>query len=345
MTASLMPEVRRYGIYDTPVYTATMHLRARFESDDLAGLIPTANGAVHPDRVELRVPLTDVRGLREVGRILVNGTERKPIPGAALAGMKSIAVALPVEALDAPIVVEMDLVVAGTEQIQFLPLARTTVLKVDAAWGDPSFIGAFLPASRTVEDERFSAQWQVLELNRGYGQRWQESDVVANGSLAQSAFGVTLYQPAGVYQRNERAGKYGVLFIALSFVAFFLFEVLGRLRVHPVQYLLVGLALTTFYLVLLALSEQIGFSLAYAAAAGAVVLMVGGYAAAVLSTRRGGAMLGACLAVVYALLYGLVVSEQYSLLIGAVTLLAVVALLMFLTRKVDWYGYSRPEPA
>jgi inner membrane protein len=342
MTASLVPELRRYGIYDTPVYTATMHLRARFEVDDLAGLRPTGAGAVAPDRVELRLPLTDVRGLREVSRIRVNGSDAKPTPGATLAGMKSIAIALPIDALDAAIDVEMDLVVAGTEQILFLPLARTTVLKLDAAWGDPSFIGAFLPASRVVETERFGAQWQVLELNRGYGQRWSETDIVASNALAQSAFGVTLYQPAGVYQRNERAGKYGVLFIALSFVAFFLFEVLGRLRVHPVQYLLVGLALTTFYLVLLALSEQIGFSLAYAAAAGAVVLMVGGYAAAVLSTRRGGVMLGACLAVVYALLYGLVVSEQYSLLIGAVALLAVVALLMFLTRRVDWYGYARP---
>src|SRR5262249_26911653 len=141
-----------------------------------------------------------------------------------------------------------------------------------------------------------------------------------------------------------RAGKYGILFVALTFVAFFLFEILKKLRVHPVQYLLVGLALTTFYVVLLALSEQIGFAWAYLAAATSVVLMVGGYAAAVLGARRAGAVLACVLALVYALLYGLVVSEQYSLLMGAIALLAVVGALMYLTRKVDWYAYAAPDP-
>ena len=165
-------------------------------------------------------------------------------------------------------------------------------------------------------------------------------------NLSAAAFGVALYQPAGVYQRNERAGKYGVLFIALTFVAFFLFEVLKKLRVHPVQYLLVGLALTTFYVVLLALSEQIGFGFAYLIAAVAVVAIVAGYAGAVLRARRAGLILGAALALVYALLYGLIVSEQYSLLMGALALLAVVAALMYLTRKVDWYtGVAALAPA
>jgi inner membrane protein len=127
-----------------------------------------------------------------------------------------------------------------------------------------------------------------------------------------------------------------VLFIALTFVAFFLFEVLKKLRVHPVQYLLVGLALTTFYVVLLAMSEKFGFALAYLSAAAAVVALIGGYASAVLHTRRAGAMLGAALALIYALLYGLIISEQYSLLMGAAALLAVVAALMYLTRHVDW---------
>ncbi len=135
-----------------------------------------------------------------------------------------------------------------------------------------------------------------------------------------------------------RAGKYGVLFIALTFVAFFLFEVLRGLRVHPVQYLLVGLALCTFYVVLLALSEQVGFGLAYALAAAAVVAMVGGYAGVVLATRRAGLVLGALLALIYALLYGLVASEDYALLMGSLALLAAIAALMYLTRRVDWYA-------
>ncbi|HZX69369.1 MAG TPA: inner membrane CreD family protein, partial [Rhodanobacter sp.] len=146
--------------------------------------------------------------------------------------------------------------------------------------------------------------------------------------------------PVDVYQRNVRAGKYGLLFIAMTFVAFFLFEVLKRLRVHPVQYLLVGAALATFYVVLLALSEQIGFGPAYALAAAAVALLVGGYAMAVLHARRAGLLLGGVLGLIYAMLYGLIAAEQYALLIGALVLLAMVGLMMYLTRRIDWYAYA-----
>ena len=177
------------------------------------------------------------------------------------------------------------------------------------------------------------------DLNRRIAQRWHEREA---GSIAldASAFGVALVQRASPYQQNVRAGKYGVLFIALTFVAFFLFEVLRGLRVHPVQYLLVGLALCTFYVVLLALSEQAGFAWAYVVAAAASVAMIGGYAVAVLRQRRAGWMLGGLLGLVYALLYGLVTSEDHALLMGALALLATVALLMYLTRRVDWYAMA-----
>jgi inner membrane protein len=140
-----------------------------------------------------------------------------------------------------------------------------------------------------------------------------------------------------VYQQNDRAGKYALLFIAMTFVVFFLYEVLQRLRVHPVQYLLVGAAMVVFYVLLLALSEQLGFALAYLLAALAVVGIIAGYASAVLRARRAGWTLGIVLALLYAVLYGLIGAEQYALLIGAVVLLAVVALLMYLTRHIDWY--------
>lgn len=336
--AGLDIESRAYGIYETPVYKAAVKLSARFAPEDLAEL----RGAIADDsaRLELRLPLSDVRGLREVRSFSLNGVPARLQPGLQILGFSTAALALDKSVLNAPLALELDMIVAGTERLQFLPLARTTDLSVQAPWGDPSFIGAFLPARHQVEADSFQANWQVLELNRGYGQQWDVGEV-DDAHLAASAFGVALYQPASVYQQNERAGKYGVLFIALSFVAFFLFEVLKKLRVHPVQYLLIGVSLCTFYLLLLALSEQIGFGAAYTVAAAAVALMVGGYAAAVLSTRQAGLMLGGSLVVVYGLLYGLVASERYSLLIGSVALVAVVALLMYLTRQVDWYGEGR----
>lgn len=147
-----------------------------------------------------------------------------------------------------------------------------------------------------------------------------------------------------MYQRNVRAGKYGLLFVTLTFVAFFLFEVLKRLRVHPVQYLLVGAALASFYVLLLALSEQIGFGLAYAVAAASVIVIIGGYAGAVLGARRAGMLLGGALALVYAMLYVVLAAEAYALLIGAIVLVITVALLMYLTRRIDWYA-SMPAAA
>lgn len=339
--ATLRTATRAYGIYATPVYTAGIDMSARFETDDLAVLREVA--AQGAGKLELRLPLSDVRGLREVRAVRINGQEHRLQPGSITAGYATAAVVLEAPLLQAPITLELSLDLAGTESIQFLPLGRTTQLKLAADWGDPSFTGAFLPVRHEVAEQRFDASWQVLELNRGYGQHWDDGEPEA-ARIAASAFGATLYQPASIYQQNERAGKYGVLFIALSFVAFFLFEVLKKLRVHPVQYLLIGVALCTFYVLLLALSEQIGFGAAYALAAAAVALLVGGYAAAVLSTRRAGLVLGGSLCLVYGLLYGLVVSEQYSLLIGALALLAVIALLMYLTRRVDWYGESRAAP-
>ena len=334
---TLAPETRSYGIYDAPVYTATLKLSGSFLASDLKALA-AAETTYFWERAELRLPVSDVRGIRRISALRVGANSYHFAPGEGGVGNTSaIAVALDPSKLDGEqIPFDIDLTLAGTQSLELIPLARRVDASLGAPWPDPSFFGAFLPAERRVDAKSFQAQWQVLDLNRSFGQHWQQ-DAQHNNDIASAAFGVALYRPVSIYQQNERAGKYGVLFIALTFVAFFLFEVLKKLRVHPVQYLLIGVALSTFYLVLLALSEQIGFALAYLAAAVAVIALVAGYAAAVLHARRAGVVLGAMLSLVYALLYGLIVSEQYSLLMGALALLAIVAALMYLTRRIDWY--------
>jgi inner membrane protein len=349
---TLAPEIRSYGIYSTPVYLVELKISGRFLTRDARSLGEAARAARASDvpettylfdQAELRLPVADVRGIRRISALRMDDKEYTfgPSSGGAMR-----AVGLPIDLSqwsgDAH-AFSLDLTLAGTASLRFLPLARHTEASVAAPWPNPSFGGAFLPDKRKVDEKGFDAHWQVLDLNRSYGQHWQE-DASRQIDPGVASFGVNLYQPADLYQQNERAGKYGVLFIALTFVAFFLFEVLKKLRVHPVQYLLIGVALTTFYIVLLALSEQIGFAFAYLAAACAVVLLIGSYAAAVLRARRAGALLAATLALVYALLYGLVVSEQYSLLMGAIALLVVVGALMYLTRKVDWYTYTAVTP-
>jgi inner membrane protein len=342
--AALAPETRSYGLYEATVYVAEMKIEGRFASADVAAL--ASGGEPQWQRAELRVPIADVRGIRRVSALRFDGRELTFGPAAAgVATFASIAapfafggdVADAAKPRSLPFAFELTL--AGSERLATLPLARQTDVHAEAPWPDPGFDGAYLPASHRVAADGFSADWQVLDLNRRLGQRWSESESAAL-PLAETAFGVSLVRPANAYQQNVRAGKYGVLFIALTFVAFFLFEVLRGLRMHPVQYLLIGLALCTFYVVLLALSERFGFGIAYAAAAVATVAIVGGYAAAVLAQRRAGAALAALLGIVYALLYGLVVSEDYALLMGALALLMTVAALMYLTRRVDWYAMA-----
>lgn len=340
VVGKLAPELRRYGIYETAVYTADLQVEGRFSATDIAAL---ASPGVEPqwDRAELRLPIADVRGIRRISTLHFGDRELAFAPGSGgVANVGAIAAAAPIDAgkLGETLPFSFTLTLAGAERFALLPLARETDLHLSSPWPDPGFDGAFLPATRKVGANGFEADWQVLDLNRRLAQHWRESD--SPDALSETSFGITLTQPAGSYQQNVRAGKYGVLFIALTFVAFFLFEVLRGLRVHPVQYLLIGLALCTFYVVLLALSEQVGFGLAYAIAAACVVAMIGGYAGVVLAARRAGLVLGALVAVIYGLLYGLVVSEDYALLMGSLALLAAVAALMYLTRRVDWYGLT-----
>ncbi len=269
----------RYGIYETAVYTADLKVEGRFRASDIAAL---AAPGIEPQwqRAELRVPVADVRGIRRVSspafrrwraRVRARHERRRLCfrdQRARAAGSRNARRADRVLVHDDA---------CGHRALRGVA-ARTRDRSARAGtWPDPGFDGAFLPATRRVDASGFEAEWQVLDLNRALAQRWREGENVDN-ALRSSAFGITLTQPAGSYQQNVRAGKYGVLFIALTFIAFFLFEVLHGLRVHAVQYLLVGLALATFYVVLLAVSEQIGFALAYALAAAAVVAMVGGYA-------------------------------------------------------------------
>lgn len=341
MDVAMAVQTRSYGIYSAPVFVAGVTLDARFNARDLAQFQHDSSATWQPGKAELRLAMGDLRGLQEITGVSINGKPaRFDSSTSRLGSWPTVVVPIDLDALDGqPVDVEIGLKLAGTESLQLLPLARSTEVTMRAPWRDPSFVGAALPLTHRIDVDGFSARWRLLDLNRSYGQHWTDTDDM-QAPLQASAFGVQLYQPVDVYQRNVRAGKYGLLFIAMTFVAFFLFEVLKRLRVHPVQYLLVGAALATFYVVLLALSEQIGFGPAYALAATAVVVLVGGYAMAVLRARHAGLLLGSVLGLIYAMLYGLIAAEQYALLIGSLVLLAMVALTMYLTRRIDWYAYA-----
>jgi inner membrane protein len=337
---TVQDERRKLGVYEVPVYISTVHITGQF---DLAREIAKFTGGneslhVHVDRARLLLPLSDPRGVREIkpsGTVLTS-VALEPWRG------------FPIAALAAPLRSDIDLTkgrqafdltlqIAGTQSLSFLPLAHTSRLKLRGNWPSPGFASGFLPVERHVRGGRFDATWQVLDLNRSYGARWMEGEIPLS-DLQDSAFGVDLVQPVDLYQQSERAVKYAGVFIGLSFLTLFIWEHLVRRPVHPIQYALMGLALSVFFLLLLALAEHLGFELAYVLAALALCTLLGVYIAGAMNSRSSGSATGGLFGLLYALLYLLVTSDDYALLAGALGLFAVLAAAMVLTRRINWYA-------
>lgn len=230
----------------------------------------------------------------------------------------------------------------GLKRLGFLPLGRDTHLKLASAWPHPSFEGRFLPVSREITDAGFTANWETSFLASNMEQHFTDCLERQNctefaGNLLTTAF----IQPVDIYLQGERSLKYAILFVGLTFLAFFLFEILKSLKIHPIQYGLVGAALALFYLLLLSLSEHIAFPLAYVSASAACVSMLGFYVSFVLGNVRRGLGFGGALAGLYGALYVLIRSEDHALLMGTLLLTAVLLVVMIITRKVNWYQVSR----
>ena len=222
-----------------------------------------------------------------------------------------------------------------------MPGAQETIVTLTSPWPHPSFMGAPLPDSRTVSAAGFDASWRVPDFGRPYAARWLSADMNREQLPIQaetSAFGVGLLQPVDIYQQAERAVKYAVLFIVLTFLVFFLWEIFHTALLHPMQYAFVGFALCVFYLLLVSLSEHTGFDLAYWTSAAVTTLLVSGYARAILRGRWQGASVAMALSALYGFLYLLLRLEDYALLAGSVGLFLVLALVMYVTRRMDWYA-------
>lgn len=336
--ASLDAERRQRGIYEAMVYTSPVTLKGRFTSPDVAAP-PGRTRDVHWADASLAVGVSAPVGIHSVEAPTISGGARAAEPGSLLASMPqgmhwrlSDAKAL---ANDGEFSIEMAL--HGSAQILFAPLGATTRARIASKWPHPGFIGV-MPTQRTVDADGFSASWSVSSLSRSYPQTFMQSS--APQSLNDVGLGVRLVQPVFLYSLNDRAVKYAVLFITLTFVTLLVFELVTDARVHYVQYALIGAALTMFYLLLLALSEHAGFGAAYAVAASTVVLMITSYVAAALGRWQRAVLVGAMQTVTYAVLYVILQLEDYALITGTVALLVALAALMYFTRTL---AQRRPD--
>jgi inner membrane protein len=341
VVANADPDHRTVGLYRTPIYRARVQLSGEFASRDFAHLqAPKEGREVRWGEARLLVLNSESRALRAVDDLVI-ANERLQVAADGYAGSAGISTAVPVDALSqATIPFRLSLTLAGSSQLTFLPLARRADISLTSPWPHPKFEGAPAPLDPVVSEAGFTAKWSVLEINRNFGQSWWDSEVRPGQpvelALAQSGIGVTFYEPVDVYQRNYRAVHYAILLVGITFLTFFLWEHLAGIAIHGMQYLMVGLALALFYLLLLALSEHVRFDVAYGLSAGALVALITIYLHGVLRRLRLAIAAGGGLATLYGMLYWILRSEDYSLLMGALLLFCVLAILMIATRRVDW---------
>lgn len=353
----LEPQERYRGIFKVLFYEWRGGATGRFAAFDPSRIPHAEKDSV----IEAQAPLFalglgDVRGLQGTPVLELAGQATSFPPRAVSLPTDSwladgIHAPLPAAAAQAlregrAIPFRLQLALVGQERIAFVPLADDTRADLSSPWPHPSFGGEFLARERSIGAQGFSASWAVTSLvSRARNQASQPRRMESRDGERLQSFDVSLVEPQNVHSLSERAVKYGLLFVALVMMAAFMFELFARLRLHPVQYGLVGLAIAVFFLLLLALSEKLPFGLAYGAAAGASVALLTIYFSAVLRGLRRGLGLGAFVAVLYGVLYGLLSSEDNALLLGALLLFGLLALLMLGTRRVDWYALSAREPA
>lgn len=340
---SMTSKTRYRSIYQVLLYGSTLSFRGHFTRPDFDRL-DLASGRPLWDKAYLSFGISDLTGIRDAIQVQFGGSRYEFNPSVPSDEVLSSGVSVPVDlggdsalssapSEDRTFDFAFDVHLNGRKTLHFAPVGKSTKVHLEADSGSPSFAGDFLPDSRTIEHDRFRADWSILDLNRQFPQQWTGS----GPSIETTTFGVELLTPVDHYQKSKRSTKYGLLFIVLTFTVFFFAEVLKRHRIHPIQYLMVGAALCVFFILLLALSEHIGFNLAYLLASTGVIGLITGYSKSVLEDGAPTAIVGASLIALYTFLFSVLQLEMYALLIGSLGLFAVLAAVMFLSRNVEWY--------
>jgi len=369
--ASVDVETKQQSLYKVPIYTATGRWQASFNKS-LHRLEQTGL-EFDLDRAQMLISVSDVRGLksdiylkrasgqsylfeparfegsnrRAVPAVTsrdVDGTvriERAAIPASTHKTVPNYGTWLSVNVGDwfeenGNLIVTTQMEFSGAQTLSIPPFAKSTQVSMVSNWPDPGFQGEFTPVTREITAEGFSADWNMPYLSRGVAAEGRAHNVL-NG-LGRNQVRVKFVDTNNPYQTVNRALKYSVLFIGLVFLAYFLFEVIVGVPVHPAQYILIGLAQAIFYLLLLAFAERIGFSPAFTIAAIMTVLITSAYAGAVFGGRSYILKAGSVFAIVYGLLYVLMKVEDFALMIGALASFIAIAATMYLTRNMDWYG-------
>lgn len=333
-------EARKIGIYEGQVWHNDLLVKAEFSAERLSNL-------KHPNitlgKPFIVVGVGDARGIGVVKVAQINGTSLAVEPGTGLVGgAQGIHIPLPDAGwAQQNLSLALSLNLSGTGDFSVVPVGRNSEMALSSNWPHPNFLGDFLPTTREISESGFSARWQSSWFANNLGERFDDEKI---GWQGMPAFSVAVATPADQYQLTDRATKYAILLIVLTFMSFFVLESMTSLRLHPMQYLLVGLSLVMFYLVLLALSEHIGFTAAWIIASLVGALMNGVYLQAILQGWRNSILFTVALLALDGVMWVLLRSQDSSLLLGTGVLLLALGGVMFLTRHLDWHSLAQSKP-
>lgn len=332
--AELIPETRYRGIYEVTLYEANIRISGYFDFDKIK-MVKFEELLLNPVENYLSFSISDLKGIQ--GNLAFNWNNEKKEVNPGLKTKELFRNGFTTEANINKNVkkyyFDLTIKLKGSENLEFIPLGKTTEVSMKSNWNNPSFTGNFLPSLREVDRDGFTAKWNINHFNREYPQEWQNNKY----ELYPSAFGVKLLVPVDEYQKTMRTSKYGIMIILLTFVSFFMIEIFSKKVLHPIQYLLIGLSLVIFYSILLSLSEYLLFQYSYLFASILIVCLISLYTSSIYGNYKLGILIGAFLILFYGFMYIILQLQDYSLLLGNVALFIVLATIMYLTRKINWY--------
>lgn len=350
---NIAPEIRKRSIYKVILYNTKLNIDGKFTKPDFKKLgVNSRNVLWNEAFVSVGIP--DMKGIRDNIKLKWNknnydfnpGIESNDVITSGISTKVEIQPTEEDESNDGKTASDstkndfhfsFDLNLNGSSFLKFIPIGKETNINLTSNWAHPSFSGASLPDKHEITPEGFTAHWKELHLNRNYPQQWLGN----SHNINSSSFGVDLLLAVDEYQKSTRSAKYAIMFISFTFLIFFFIEIRNKKRIHPIQFILVGLALTIFYALLLSLSEHIHFNYAYLIASAAIIVMIGAYSITIFKNGKLTALMTGALILLYGFIFTILQLEDYALLMGSIGLFMVLAVIMYLSRKIDWYAIAK----
>ncbi|MDI7173418.1 cell envelope integrity protein CreD [Leptospira santarosai] len=344
LEADLKAEKRKRGIYEAVLYNGNVKFRGNFKRPIVSDF-PNNTKNIFWGKARVIVSVTDPKGIGSDVELFFGGKENMFQPGSSSRHFNSGLhfKTNPLESKSSLLAFQIKIPIQGSDSMNLVPLGKESTIRISSNWKDPSFEGDLLPKERNITENGFQAVWESSYFSRNYPQVISSHDPRTLSTIGNSGYGVRLIVPVDHYLKLERSVKYATLFIAASFVLFFLLEIFGGKILHPLQYLMIGFAMVIFYVLNLSLSEHIGFAFSYTVASASVSGLIAYYATSVLQSKKRGLIAGGYYFGLYSFLYVILSSEDYALLLGSIAIFVFLALLMYLTRKINWYSFGSPK--